>query len=66
MINKVDCFYGVLFGADANNRSNAGLSSVNSYIAPSNSNANVSSHLWFSKVKNKIKGAMALPLGKKI
>jgi hypothetical protein len=55
MIKKVGCSCGLLFGGNANNRANAGFGYANSNNTPSNSNTNISSHLWFSKVKNKIK-----------
>ncbi|MDR0659086.1 MAG: hypothetical protein LBG18_09200 [Mediterranea sp.] len=65
MNKKVGYSCGVLFGGDANNRANAGFSYANSNNTPSATNTNISSHLWFSKVKNKIKGVTTLSLDKK-
>ena len=45
---------GVLFGGNANNRANAGFVYANSNNTPSNANANISSHLYFSKWNNNI------------
>ena len=46
---------GVLFSGNANNGSNAGFVYANSNNAPSNTNANIRSHLCFSKKFNVIK-----------
>lgn len=40
-----DCSRGVLFSGNANNGANAGLAYANSNNAPSNTNANIGSHL---------------------
>lgn len=48
MRKKVGCSCGVLFSGNANNRANAGFSYANSNNTPSNTNANISSHLYFS------------------
>lgn len=58
---------GVLFSGSANNGANAGFSYANSNNTPSNTNANISSHLYFSIwVKHKrYMGAATLPLGKR-
>nr|DAQ54172.1 MAG TPA: hypothetical protein [Caudoviricetes sp.] len=65
MRKKVGCSCGVLFSGNANNRANAGFSYANSNNTPSNTNANISSHLYFSIWVKKYMGAAALPLGKK-
>jgi hypothetical protein len=66
MIKKVGCSCGVLFGGNANNSANAGFSYANSNNTPSNTNTNIGSHLWFSKVKNKIKGSNDLAAWQKM
>jgi hypothetical protein len=66
IVKRLVALRGVLLGGNANNGANAGLSYVNSNNTPSNTSTNVSSHLWFSKVKKYNKErAMALPLGKR-
>lgn len=49
-MKKVGRSRGVLFGGNANNRANAGFVYANSNNAPSNTNANISSHLYFSYI----------------
>ena len=63
-MKQVDHLYIVLFRGNANNSSNAGFSYANSNYVPSNSNANISSHLCFSKIISYYK-MITLPLGKK-
>lgn len=58
---KVGRSCGVLFGSNANNGVNAGLTYVNSNNTPSNSNTNIGSHLCLKKLK----GATTVPLGKR-
>lgn len=47
------CKRGLLFGGNANNRSNAGLRYSNSNNSPTNANANISVHLNYNKLTNK-------------
>lgn len=54
---------GLLFGGTSNNGANAGSFNVNTNNAPSNTNANIGSHLC---LENIIKLLQTLPLGKKI
>lgn len=59
---------GVLFGGGANNGANAGLACANSRDAPSNTNANIGSHLCFKigfDNMKQYKRMTALPLGKR-
>lgn len=59
---------GVLFGGNANNSANAGLAYANSNNTPSNTNANIGSHLCFKIGFDNMKQnkrMTALPLGKK-
>ena len=55
------CGFTVLFGSNANNGSNAGLSYSNANNPPSNANANISSQLSYETNDN----GKTLPLGKK-
>jgi len=55
---------GVLFGGNANNGANAGFAYANSNNTPSNTNANIGSHLYLQNKERK-NGTAALPLGKK-
>lgn len=66
-MKKVGCSSGVLFGGNANNGANCGFVYSNSNNAPSNTNANIGSRLYFSILLNNknIKDATTLPLGKK-
>ena len=67
MRKRLVALRGVLFGGNAYNGSNAGFAYANSNNAPSNTNANIRSHLYFSiwtKYKRYM-GATTLPLGKK-
>lgn len=58
---------GVLFSGNANNGANAGFAYANSNNTPSNTNANIGSHLCFRmSERQRYKGAAALPLGRKI
>ena len=60
---------GVLFSGNANNSANAGLAYADSTNAPSNTNANIGSHLCFKIGFDNMKQnkrMTALPLGKKI
>jgi hypothetical protein len=59
---------GVLFGGSAHNGANAGLASAYSSYAPSNSYANIGSHLCFKigfDNMKQYKRMTALPLGKR-
>lgn len=59
---------GVLFGGCANNGATAGLACAHSYNAPSNTNANIGSHLCFKigfDNMKQYKRMTALPLGKR-
>lgn len=59
---------GVLFSGNANNSANAGLAYANSSNAPSNTNANIGSHLCFKigfDNMKQYKRMTALPLGKR-
>ena len=47
MYTKVAYCFCVLFGGNANNGANAGFSYANSNNTPSNTNANIRSHLWY-------------------
>lgn len=60
MRKKVGCSCGVLFSGNANNRANAGFSYANSNNIPSNTSANISSHLYFSIWVKKIYGSSGL------
>ena len=65
---KVGHSRGVLFSGNANNCANAGLSYANSNNTPSNTNANIGSHLCFQNRASALtnyKRMTALPLGKK-
>lgn len=65
MRKKVGCSCGVLFGGSAHYGASAGFGFASSYYAPSDTDANVGSHLYFSIWVKKYMGAAALPLGKK-
>lgn len=59
---------GVLFSGNANNSANAGLAYANSFNAPSNTNANIGSHLCFKigfDNMKQYKRMTALPLDKR-
>lgn len=59
---------GVLFSGNANNSANAGLAYARSGNAPSNTNANIGSHLCFKigfDNMKQYKRMTALPLGKR-
>lgn len=59
---------GVLFSGNANNSANAGLAFAYSYNTPSNTNANIGSHLCFKigfDNMKQYKRMTALPLGKR-
>lgn len=59
---------GVLFSGNANNSANAGLAYANSNNTPSNTNANIGSHLCFKigfDNMKQYKRMTALPLGKR-
>lgn len=59
---------GVLFSGNANNSANAGLAYANSNNTPSNTNANIGSHLCFKIGFDNMKQnkrMTALPLGKR-
>lgn len=59
---------GVLFSGNANNSANAGLAYASSDNAPSNTNANIGSHLCFKigfDNMKQYKRMTALPLGKR-
>lgn len=59
---------GVLFSGNANNSANAGLAYADSTNAPSNTNANIGSHLCFKigfDNMKQYKRMTALPLGKR-
>lgn len=59
---------GVLVGGNATNGANAGLACANSNNAPSNTNANIGSHLCFKigfDNMKQYKRMTALPLGKR-
>lgn len=59
---------GVLFSGDAYHGANAGLACANSTITPSNTNANIGSHLCFKigfDNMKQYKRMTALPLGKR-
>ena len=59
---------GVLLSGNANNSANAGLAYANSSCAPSNTNANIGSHLCFKigfDNMKQYKRMTALPLGKR-
>lgn len=59
---------GVLFSGNANNSANAGLVYANSNNTPSNTNANIGSHLYFKigfDNMKQYKRMTALPLGKR-
>ena len=62
MMIRVGHSRGALFGGNANNGANAGLAYVNSNNAPSNSNANIGSHLCL-EMYNRV---ATLPLGKRL
>lgn len=66
---KVGHSCGVLFSGNANNGANAGFAYANSNYTPSNTNANIGSHLCLKQgflfEMMKIKGMTTLPLGKK-
>jgi hypothetical protein len=53
-MKKVVCFWGVLFGGNANNSANAGLVYANTNNTPSNTNTNIGSQLCL-KIKKKQK-----------
>ena len=63
---------GVLFSGNANNGANAGFVYANSNNTPSNTNANIGSHLCLVKIDggqvrlSAEKRTAALPLGKKL
>ncbi len=76
MINRLVCPCGVYFGGNANNSSNDGFVYANSNNTPSNSNANIGSHLCFQEnniyaygngnvFPTSIRRTATLPLGKK-
>lgn len=59
MVNeKVVRLYGVYFGGNANNGANCGFLYANTNNAPSNTNANIGSRLYFSR-KNNVRAALA-------
>jgi hypothetical protein len=62
MIKRVVCFWGVLFGGNANNSANAGFAYANTNNTASNTNANIGSQLC-SKILQKAK---TLALAKKL
>jgi hypothetical protein len=51
MIKRVVCFWGVLFGGNANNSANAGFAYANTNNTASNTNANIGSQLCLNKLK---------------
>jgi hypothetical protein len=57
MRKKVVCFWGVLFGGNANNSANSGLVYANTNNTPSLTNTNVSSQLCFKIYKSKDRGS---------
>ena len=71
MIKQVGRSCGVLFSGNANNGANAGFAYANSNNTPSNTNANIGSHLCLVKIDggqvrlSSEKRTTALPLGKK-
>lgn len=44
---RVVCLMGVIFGGNANNGANCGFAYANTNNAPSNTNANIGSRLYF-------------------
>ena len=72
MIKQVGRSCGVLFSGNANNGANAGFAYANSNNTPSNTNANIGSHLCFLNIfircqsLKKILRAATVPLGKKL
>lgn len=56
-MKRVVCFWGVLFGGNANNSANAGCSYANTNNTPSLTNTNVSSRLCLKIYRSKNLGA---------
>jgi hypothetical protein len=57
MKKEVVCFWGVLFGGNANNSANAGFAYANTNNTPSLTNTNVSSQLCLEIYKSKDRGS---------
>jgi hypothetical protein len=56
-MKKVVCFWGVLFGGNANNSAYAGLMYANTNNTPSNTNTNIGSQLCLKIKKSKDLGS---------